>query len=72
MRFDLQAENDPDAETTIFIESLVYSDATATDTASHNWHVHVKEPVSFQDSINWQNRCNSTLGHYNPFKVRYR
>ncbi|CAG0919694.1 unnamed protein product [Notodromas monacha] len=64
-----QAADDPEAETTVFIDSLVYSDTTASDTSDHGWRIHVKPPATFQDSINWQKRCMSPEGQFNPFGI---
>ncbi|XP_050396767.1 uncharacterized protein LOC126815248 isoform X2 [Patella vulgata] len=45
---------------------LVYSDGSAS-TPDHNWHVHVKG-VDGDDQAT-TGRCQSTGGHFNPFKV---
>ena len=62
-----QEAEDPFADTTIFVESLLYSDGTKNDTFDHKWHVHVQIPG--RDYFNWTGRCLSAAGHYNPYRV---
>jgi Cu/Zn superoxide dismutase len=62
-----QAEDEPFADTTVFVESLIYSDGSKNDTHDHRWHVHVSAPG--KDFFNWTGRCLSAGGHYNPHRV---
>jgi Cu/Zn superoxide dismutase len=62
-----QAEDEPFADTTVFVESLLYSDGSKNDSRDHRWHVHVQVPG--KDFFNWTGRCLSAGGHYNPHKV---
>ena len=62
-----QNANNPYDDTSIFIESLVYSDGTKNDTIDHKWHVHVDVPGT--DFYNWTGRCLSAGRHYNPYRV---
>lgn len=55
------------ADTTVFVESLLYSDGTKNDTFDHKWHVHVNVPG--KDYFNWTSRCVSAGPHYNPYSV---
>ena len=62
-----QAADDPQSETMVYIESLIYSDGNVNGTVNHQLEIHTNLPgVDFHD---WQNRCNSTGAIYNPFKV---
>ena len=62
-----QNANNPNDDTSIFVESLVYSDGSKNDTLDHKWHVHVDIPGS--DFYNWTGRCLSAGRHYNPYRV---
>lgn len=62
-----QEADDAFADTTIFVESLLYSDGSQNDTSGHKWHVHVSEPG--KDYYNWTGRCISAGGHYNPYRI---
>ncbi|XP_033633034.1 uncharacterized protein LOC117294642 isoform X1 [Asterias rubens] len=61
-----QDVNNPDADTSIYIE-MAYADGTGT-TYGHNWHVH-KTAVG-NDYTTKDKRCASCEGHFNPFGVR--
>ena len=61
-----QEKDNPYGDTTVFVESLIYSDGTKNDTADHKWHVHVEQPGS--DYYNWTGRCLSAGGHFNPYR----
>ncbi|XP_040583567.1 uncharacterized protein Rsod [Lepeophtheirus salmonis] len=62
-----QDSSNPNSDTSIFIQGLVYSDGTKNDTRDHDWHVHVLSPG--KDFYNWTGRCNSAGRHFNPYKV---
>ena len=62
-----QAEDEPFSDTTVFVESLLYSDGSKNDTRDHRWHVH--QLVPGKDFFNWTGRCLSAGGHYNPHQV---
>jgi Cu/Zn superoxide dismutase len=62
-----QPEDDPYADTSIFVESLIYSDGSKKDSFEHKWHVHNNIPG--RDYFNWTGRCLSAGGHYNPYKL---
>jgi len=62
-----QAEEEPFSDTTVFVESLLYSDGSKNDTRDHRWHVH--QLVPGKDFFNWTGRCLSAGGHYNPHQV---
>ena len=62
-----QDADDPFADTTVFVESLLYSDGTKNHTYDHRWQVHVEQPG--RDYFNWTGRCLSTGDQYNPYRV---
>ena len=62
-----QEDDNPNSDTSIFVESLLYSDGTKNDTQNHPWHVHVDVPG--KDYFNWTGRCLSAGRHYNPYGV---
>ena len=62
-----QEMDNPFADTSVLVESLLYSDGSKNDTRDHKWHVHVEEPG--KDYFNWTGRCLSAGPHYNPYKV---
>lgn len=63
-----QARDQPWADTTVIIETLVHGDGTSlNNTADHRWAVHV-EPRG-KDYYNWTGRCLSAGEIYNPYKV---
>lgn len=62
-----QPEDDPLAETMVYIPNLVYSDGSRNDTGEHRWHVH--EDIPGKDFYNWTMRCVSAGSHYNPHEV---
>ena len=62
-----QNADNPFDDTSIFVESLIYSDGTKNDTYDHKWHVHVETPGT--DYYNWTGRCLSAGRHYNPYSV---
>ena len=62
-----QPENDPYADTAIFVESLIYSDGSKNDSFDHKWHVHTNIPG--RDFFNWTGRCISAGGHFNPYGI---
>ena len=65
--FFRQNANNPYDDTSIFVESLVYSDGSKNETIDHKWHVHVEVPGT--DFYNWTGRCLSAGRHYNPYRV---
>ncbi len=62
-----QDADDAFADTTVFVESLLYSDGTKNYTRDHRWQVHVEQPG--RDYFNWTGRCLSTGEQYNPYAV---
>ena len=62
-----QPQNDPYADTSIFVESLIYSDGSKNDSRDHKWHVHTNIPG--RDFFNWTGRCLSSGGHFNPYQI---
>lgn len=62
-----QPEDDQYADTSVYVESLIYSDGSKNDTFDHKWHVHNILPG--RDYFNWTGRCLSTGGHFNPYKI---
>ena len=62
-----QDQEDPLADTMVYVESLLYSDGTKNDTNGHRWHVHTDIPG--KDYFNWTGRCLSAKGHFNPYQV---
>eukprot|EP00096_Caligus_rogercresseyi_P009025 TRINITY_DN2990_c0_g1_i1.p1 TRINITY_DN2990_c0_g1~~TRINITY_DN2990_c0_g1_i1.p1 ORF type:complete len:1002 (-),score=161.09 TRINITY_DN2990_c0_g1_i1:221-3226(-) len=62
-----QDGSNPNSDTSIFIQGLVYSDGSKNDTRDHHWHVHVLSPG--KDFYNWTGRCNSAGSHFNPYNV---
>ncbi|XP_063233143.1 uncharacterized protein LOC134536961 [Bacillus rossius redtenbacheri] len=58
----------PWADTTVLVEYLVHADGTSqNNTFEHRWGVHDSPPG--KDFYDWQNRCLSAGGVYNPHKV---
>ncbi len=62
-----QDASDPFADTTVFVESLLYSDGTKNHTRDHRWQVHLERPG--RDYFNWTGRCLSAGDQYNPYRV---
>ncbi|XP_050455769.1 uncharacterized protein LOC126853760 [Cataglyphis hispanica] len=66
-----QPKDDPEMDTTIIIEQLVYADGNAVNnTADHRWMVHDNPPG--KDFYNWTGRCLSAGSPYNPYKVEWK
>jgi Cu/Zn superoxide dismutase len=65
-----QEENDPFADTTVFVESLLYSDGTKNYTRNHRWAVHDDMPG--RDYYNWTGRCLSAGDTFNPYQVKWK
>jgi len=57
----------PLADTSIYVEGLVYTDGTRNNTDSHPWHVH--NDIPGKDFFNWTGRCVSAGDHYNPYDI---
>ncbi|KAL3268164.1 hypothetical protein HHI36_007291 [Cryptolaemus montrouzieri] len=65
-----QPKNEPWADTSILIEYLVHADgASLNNTFGHRWAVHEFPPG--KDFYNWTQRCLSSGGIYNPYKVDF-
>lgn len=64
--FRQEADN-PMADTSVYVEGLVYTDGSKNTTDSHPWHVHVEVPG--KDFFNWTGRCLSAKGHFNPYHI---
>ncbi len=62
-----QEVDSPLSDTSVFVESLLYSDGTKDSTNNHQWQVHVDQPG--KDYFNWTGRCLSAGRQYNPYKV---
>ena len=62
-----QEAGDPLADTTVHVRGLVYSDGSHNDTSGHDWSVH--DAVPGKDFYDWQNRCASAGGEFNPYRV---
>lgn len=62
-----QAADDPFSETSVYIESLIYSDGSVNGTVNHQIEIHTAVPD--EDYHDWQNRCRSAGPVHNPFKV---
>ncbi|XP_025262110.1 uncharacterized protein LOC105249019 [Camponotus floridanus] len=65
-----QPKDDPEMDTTIIIEHLVYADGNANNTADHRWMIHDNPPG--KDFYNWTARCLSAGSPYNPYKVEWK
>ena len=63
-----QEENDPLADTTLFVGPLIYSDGNHNTTGDHEFRVHLDPPG--KDYFNWTGRCISAGPRYNPYQVR--
>ena len=62
-----QLSDDPQSETLVYIESLIYSDGAYNETTNHQFEIHTLLPD--EDYHGWQNRCQSTGPIFNPYKV---
>ncbi|KAK2722112.1 uncharacterized protein LOC136034475 [Artemia franciscana] len=62
-----QRSDDELSETSIFVESLLYSDGAMNDTFNHQFHVH--NDIPNEDYHDWQERCKSAGPVYNPYSV---
>lgn len=62
----IQLKNNPLSDVSIFMD-LSFGNPTMTPTRNHNWHVHMYPISSERD--NDESQCNTTGGHWNPFKV---
>ncbi|MBN3283990.1 SOD5 dismutase, partial [Polyodon spathula] len=61
-----QLKSNPDSDLTLFLE-LSYGNSLSPATSNHNWHAH-EYPISSEIDLD-TDVCQSTKGHYNPFKV---
>ncbi|KAK1166676.1 hypothetical protein AOXY_G13384 [Acipenser oxyrinchus oxyrinchus] len=61
-----QLKSNPDSDLTLFLE-LSYGNSLSPATNNHNWHAH-EYPISSETDFDID-VCQSTKGHYNPFKV---
>ncbi|XP_043268911.1 uncharacterized protein Rsod isoform X2 [Venturia canescens] len=65
-----QAQNEPEADTTIIIENLIHADGSAlNNSAEHRWMIHEHPPGI--DFYNWTGRCLTAGNPYNPYKVEW-
>ncbi|XP_044755346.1 uncharacterized protein LOC123314251 [Coccinella septempunctata] len=65
-----QAKEEPWADTSILIEYLVHADgASLNNSFNHRWAIHELPPG--KDFYDWQERCKSSAGIYNPYKVDF-
>lgn len=63
-----QPKDQPWADTTLIIESLVYSDGTSlNDTFEHRWTINEFPPG--KDFYNYSKRCLSAGETFNPYKI---
>jgi Cu/Zn superoxide dismutase len=65
--FFRQDQSSPLADTTVYVEGLLYSDGSRNATDGHKWHVH--EDVPGKDFFNWTGRCLSAGKHFNPYQI---
>lgn len=64
-----QATDEPWSDTSILIEYLVHADgASLNNSFNHRWAIHEHAPG--KDFYDWQERCKSSGGIYNPYKVK--
>ncbi|XP_067011092.2 uncharacterized protein Rsod [Anabrus simplex] len=65
-----QPRDQPWADTTVIVESLVHGDGTnLNNTGDHRWAVHEFPPG--RDFYNWSGRCLSAGTPFNPYKVDF-
>ncbi|XP_061393687.1 uncharacterized protein LOC133329207 [Musca vetustissima] len=63
-----QPAEEPWQDTTVIFEYLIHADgSTQNNTFSHRWAIHSSAPG--KDFYDWQNRCISAGGVFNPHKV---
>lgn len=63
-----QPKDEPWQDTTVIVEYLIHADGSTEESSEgHRWAIHNEAPG--KDFYDWQNRCISTEGVYNPFKV---
>ena len=62
-----QDVKNPLADTSIYVEGLLYSDGSKNASEGHKWHIH--EDVPGKDFFNWTGRCLSAGKHFNPYHI---
>lgn len=63
-----QAADQPWQDTTVLFEYLIQADgSTQNNTFDHRWAIHSNPPG--KDFYDWQQRCLSAGGVYNPYRV---
>lgn len=61
-----QLKNNPLSDVSVFLD-VSHGNPDTVPTKNHNWHIHTSPISSERDDS--KDRCSSTGGHWNPFKV---
>ncbi|XP_037076792.1 uncharacterized protein LOC119097959 [Pollicipes pollicipes] len=62
-----QPEDEPEEDTTVLVEGLLFNDGSMNGSDWHRWYVN--ELVPGADFRNWSGRCLSAGDHFNPYSV---